>query len=126
MNTGVNFIGNMMFSLRNSTFTTNKTNCKSQKFIRLIVPISLICSQPKKQTFLPFGHLQSINCEQWSFLATRFSYIELQVQTNRIHPLQVPNGQVYNYSPESTLLQCHNQQPDTDHPTVHHWALCTL
>ena len=64
--------------------------------------------------------------EQQSFLVTDFSYIELQVQINRIHPLQVPNGQVYNYSPELTLLQCHTQQPDTGHPTVHHQALYTL
>jgi hypothetical protein len=55
-----------------------------------------------------------------------FSHIELQVYTNKIYPLQVPNGQVYNYSPELRLLQSHNQQPDTGHPTVHHWALHTL
>ena len=36
------------------------------------------------------------------------------------------DGQVYNYSPELTHLQCHNQQLDTDYPTVHHWALDTL
>jgi hypothetical protein len=39
-----------------------------------------------------------------------FSHIELQVYTNKIHLLQVPNGQVYNYSPEL--------RPNIDQPAI--------
>ena len=61
MNLSVNLIGNTMFQPEKSNCHNQQDQLQVSGVHKSYVPVSLIYSQSNKQTFPPFGYLQSIH-----------------------------------------------------------------